>query len=142
MEDVIAYVRNLTTTFEDAVTRFGALSRRWSDTTTTTRAMWDDGAGRDVFLRFLEPHYTLVADAEPAAAQGVEHQRAAVEHMTRAVEAANQSSAEVAQASAANQRARGHAAAARQDIASVASDVTRTRQMAQDVEVRLSSLGE
>ena len=142
MEDVIAYVRNLTTTFEDAVTRFATLSRRWSDTTTTTRSMWDDGAGRDVFLRFIEPHYALVADAEPSAAQGLEHQRAAVDHMTRAVDAARQSSAEVAQASAACDRARSHAAAARQDIASVASDVTRTRQMAQGVEMRLSSLGE
>ena len=142
MEDVIAYVRNLTTTFEDAVTRVGTLSRRWSETTATTRSMWDDGAGRDVFLRFIEPHYVLVADAQPSAAQGLEHQRAAVEHMTRAVDAARQSSAEVAHASAACERARSHAAAARQDIASVASDVTRTRQMAQNVEFQLSSLGE
>ncbi len=142
MEDVVAFVRNLTGTFEDAVIRFGTLSRRWSDTTTTTRASWDDGAGRDVFLRFLEPHSALIADAEPAAMQGVEHQRAAVELMARAVDAARQSSIEVAQAAAANRRAREHAAAARQDVASAAGDVVRTRQMAQDVESRLSMLGE
>lgn len=142
MEDAVAYVRNLTRTFEDAVTRFGTLSRRWSDTTALTRSRWDDGAGREVFLRFIEPHHTLIAEAEPSAAQGLEHQHAALDHMTRAVDAAQQSSTEVAQASAASERARAHAAAARQDIASVASDVTRTRQMARDVEARISTLGE
>jgi hypothetical protein len=142
MEDAVAFVRNQTATFEDAVTRFGTLSRRWSDTTISTRAMWDDGAGRDVFLRFIEPHRELIAGAEPSAMQGLEHQRAAADHMARAVDAARQSSAEVAQASAASGRARSHAAAARRDVASVAADVTRTRQMAQDVEARLSTLGE
>jgi hypothetical protein len=62
--------------------------------------------------------------------------------MARAVDAARQSSAEVAQASAASGRARSHAAAARRDVASVTADVTRTRQMAQDVEARLTTLGE
>ena len=142
MEDAVAYVRNLTRTFEDGVTRFGTLSRRWSDTTATTRSMWDDGAGREVFLRFIEPHHELITEAEPSAAQALDHQGAALDHMARAVDLAQQSSTEVAQASAACDRARSHAAAARQDIASVASDVIRTRQMARDVEVRVSTLGE
>ena len=142
MEDAIAYARNLTASFEDAVTRFATLSRRWSETTTVTRSTWSDAAGREMFVRFLEPHYGLIADAEPLAAQTVEHQHAAIQGLTRAVDAARQSASEVAQSAASRERARAHAASTRQDVASVSGDVTRTRQMAQDVEARLSTLTE
>jgi hypothetical protein len=142
MEDAVAYARNLATTFEETVTRFGTVSRRWSETTTVARSVWADGAGRDVFLRYLEPHHELIAHAEPSSAQAIEHQQAAITGMTHAVDAARQSSSEVAQSAASGTRARSHAAAARQDIASAAGDIARTRQMAQDVELRLSTLGE
>jgi hypothetical protein len=142
MEDAVAYVRSLSTTFEDCATRFGSVSRRWSETTTTTRSMWDDSAGRDLFLRFLDPHHDLVSQAYPSAAQALEHQQAALGSMGRAVDAAQRSASDVAQAAAAGQRARSHAAAARQDVASARADISRTRMMAQDVMTRVSTLGE
>lgn len=142
IEDGIAFVRNLAAGFSDASGRFGGSARRWTETAETSRAMWSDGAGRDVFQRFLDPHHGLLESAGPAVTAAVEAHDAALVSMTRAGEDARRAAIDAGQAAAACDRSHAQASAARQDIASVAGDIGRTKMMAHDVTNRLAAIAE
>ena len=142
LDDAIAFVRSLAAGFTDAGSRFGSSARRWSETAETTRAMWSDQAGREVFHQFLDPHHGLIEGAGPSVAAALEHHDAALGSMGRAADEARRSTAEAGQSTSACERARGHAASARHDIGSIGAEIGRTRSMAQDVTDRLAAIGE
>lgn len=142
MDDGVAYVRALAGQFQESAVRFGSSFRRWSDSTESGRSLWDDAAGRDVYARFVDPHFALLSEAEPALALAVETQQAALAAATEAAGAAAQAATLVAQAAGAMRSALGYAATARTEAASAQSELSRARSMAQAVMATVSALGE
>lgn len=141
MDDGIAHLRSIASVFQDALARFGSGARRWGEAADAGRAMWDDGAGREVFQRFLDPHRALLATGQSEVAGALEGQQAALTSASSAAAEAQRAAAEVAQAESAVARARSQVATMRGEINAGRGEVARTRSMVQAVTNRVTGLG-
>lgn len=141
MDESIAYAQRTAAAYEDAWSRHGAASRRWTESADEARVQWDDAAGRQLQQQWLDPFAPLIDGILASARTAIEGQRAALDRTGRAVDAAHRAADATGRAVAAVRQSFAHASAAQSEIGTALSESSRTHQLAADVSDRVASLG-
>jgi len=140
MDDGLAHARSSAGAFQESVASLGSAVRRWTETADGVRASWDDGAGRAVFQRFLDPHRELTEEAMPLLAQALEVHESTLVRITQAGESAARASEAAAHAAAAAAAARRATDAARAQAAAGRAAAQRAHALAQGVITQVAGL--
>jgi hypothetical protein len=141
VDDGLAHARSQSEHFQEAVIRLGSAFRRWTESADGARSAWDDGAGRTVFQRFLDPHRQLIESTTPVIARALESQEGALGRAGEAGEHAIRASDAAARAHAEAGSARRQADNARAEASTAQAELTRARTLAGSVSQRVASLG-
>lgn len=142
MDDGLAHARSQTEQLQEALVRLGSAVRRWAESADGTRAAWDDGAGRAVFQRFLDPHRQLLEAELPVVSRTLEGHEAALDRLARAGEQALRAGEEAVKANAEADSARCQAAQSRAESASAQSERAHAQALTRGVREQLAGLAD